>query len=68
MTATISAKIEDELIEFLDDLVIRGYADSRSSAIRFCIDHVHGHMDRIEEEKQRKIIKQKICDKEDLED
>lgn len=68
MVTTVSSKIEDDLVEFLDDLVINGYADSRSSAVRFCIGHVHDRMDKIEEEKNRRIIKQKICDSEDMKD
>lgn len=61
MCPTVSAKIEDELVEFLDTLVIKGYADSRSSGIRFCLDYAAKRMDRIEDEQNRRIIKQRVC-------
>lgn len=66
MASTVSAKIEDELVEFLDELVIKGYADSRSSAIRFCISEIHDRIDKIEDEKNRKLFKSKICDEKDI--
>lgn len=68
MAWTVSAKIEDELIEYLDELVIDGYADSRSSAIRFCIAFANNRMDLIEEEKRKQFFRQKICEERDIKD